>query len=182
MFSTFNQPSLPAPLSIGNFSNSSFISGQPSLLTAFPISGNLYLQPSLLVAFPTYKAVQDIVYILLPPGWSNYWTTFCKSWTPTLGSKWPQRTQLSDGVGCLKKNSAWETVSFHREMVGVTIFGLVLSILLSMRWFSSTTKIGWLVQDNFLQIVKYLQYDHFFVFKFDIKIVINNPRMCAWAD
>ena len=47
-----------------------------------------------------YKALQETVFIWRPPCCKKYFIVFVYDEPPILGSKKPQRTQLSNGVGC----------------------------------------------------------------------------------
>ena len=60
-----------------------------------------------------------------------------------------------------EKTIFWESVSFHREMFCVTIFGLVLRICIVNAMIFIKKNIDKLVQDQFLQPVKDHPYDKF---------------------
>ena len=64
-------------------------------------------------------------------------------------------------VGFSEKPSFWESVSFHREMLDVTNFGLALCICIVNAIIFIKKNISKLIQDQFLQIVKDHQYDNF---------------------
>ena len=54
-----------------------------------PVASFLHCLSSIVVCLnqSQYEALQDTEYILLPPRWQNYCTSFCLCWTPTLRLK-----------------------------------------------------------------------------------------------
>ena len=69
--------------------------------------------------------------------------------------------KIVSAVGFSEKPSFRESVSFHREIFGVTNFLIVLRICIVNAVIFIKKNIRKLIQDQFLQIVKYHQYEKF---------------------
>ena len=91
-----------------------------------------------------------------------------------------------------RKKSSWESISFHRESIGATIFLIFLCICIVNAIIFIKKNISKLIQDQFLQLVKDHQYEYFCyvdkvmacVFTSSLikkMLVIPNLRMCVWA-
>ena len=89
------------------------------------------------------------------------------------------------------KQRCWESVSFHREMFGVTIFGLVLRLCIVKEMIFIKKKLVNLFRISFYKLLKIInviilailtKLRLVFFFKFyKIKLSDKNPRKCICA-